>query len=167
MECLTTRETAEKWNVSIRGVQNFLADGRIPGAKRLGRNWAIPSDAEKPADQRHQRKVKGSRECPSVPFLMCYLPLPKGDANGAEEMLETQDERIQLRAEIAVMRGEFETAVRLCESIPESSPIKICAYAKLMEAAIATGNFPQYVRANSYLMVFAGNGKRKRLRWLF
>lgn len=28
----------------------MCADGRIPGAKKFGRDWAIPADAEKPMD---------------------------------------------------------------------------------------------------------------------
>ncbi len=52
MEYLTVRETAEKWNLSDRMVQRFCVDGRIPGARKFGRAWAIPSTAEKPQDPR-------------------------------------------------------------------------------------------------------------------
>lgn len=48
MEYLSVRETAEKWNLSVRMVQQFCAQGRIPGAQKLGKIWTIPVDAEKP-----------------------------------------------------------------------------------------------------------------------
>lgn len=52
MEYLTAQEIADKWNLSKRMVQQFCIDGRIPGAQKLGRVWAIPADAEKPQDPR-------------------------------------------------------------------------------------------------------------------
>ena len=48
MEYLTVREIAEKWGVSQRMVQRLCVDGRISGARKFTRVWAIPADAEKP-----------------------------------------------------------------------------------------------------------------------
>ncbi len=45
-------EVAREWNLTNRQVQNLCAKGKIPGAGRLGRSWAIPDDAEKPKDGR-------------------------------------------------------------------------------------------------------------------
>lgn len=50
MEYLTVRETAERWNLSERTVQQLCVDGRIPGARKFGKSWAIPAEAEKPRD---------------------------------------------------------------------------------------------------------------------
>ena len=52
MEYLSIRQIAEKWGLSIRRIQVLCADERIPGAVRIGYSWAIPADAEKPADAR-------------------------------------------------------------------------------------------------------------------
>ena len=52
MEYLTVREIAEKWGVSQRMVQRLCVDGRISGARKFTRVWAIPADAEKPQDHR-------------------------------------------------------------------------------------------------------------------
>lgn len=49
---LTIKEVAEKWNLTPRRIQKLCADGRIPGASKFGRDWAIPKDAEKPVDER-------------------------------------------------------------------------------------------------------------------
>ena len=35
-------------------VNQYVAQGRIPGAERFGRSWAIPDDAVKPTDPRKQ-----------------------------------------------------------------------------------------------------------------
>lgn len=52
MDFMTIKDAAEKWNISKRRIQILCADGRIPGAERLGYCWAIPKDAQKPADAR-------------------------------------------------------------------------------------------------------------------
>ena len=48
----TIKEIAAKWNLTVRRVQKMCADGKIPGASKFGRDWAIPVDAEKPIDER-------------------------------------------------------------------------------------------------------------------
>ena len=52
---LSVREISYKWNVSERWVSKLAQDGRIPGVERFGRSWAIPEDAEKPADPRKEK----------------------------------------------------------------------------------------------------------------
>lgn len=48
MEYLSVEKTAEKWGISQRSVRNYCAQGRIAGAKRIGKTWYIPEDAQKP-----------------------------------------------------------------------------------------------------------------------
>ena len=55
---ISIRETSYKWGVSERRVNQYVAQGRIPGVERFGRSWAIPEDAEKPTNPRTQ-KLKG------------------------------------------------------------------------------------------------------------
>ena len=52
MEYMTIKETAEKWNLSVRIVQTISNEGMIDGAMKFGNTWAIPKDAVKPADKR-------------------------------------------------------------------------------------------------------------------
>lgn len=52
MNYLSIRQTAEKWNLSKRRVQILCAEDRINGAIRIDSTWAIPADAQKPADAR-------------------------------------------------------------------------------------------------------------------
>ena len=49
---MSIKETAEKWGITPRRVQVLCASGRIAGAGKLGREWAIPVDAERPKDER-------------------------------------------------------------------------------------------------------------------
>lgn len=52
---LSIRETSYKWGVSERRVNQYVLQGRIPGAERSGRSWAIPENAEKPGDPRKDK----------------------------------------------------------------------------------------------------------------
>ena len=49
---LTVKEAAEKWNITIRSVQIMYAQGKINGAAKVGRVWAIPANAKRPCDGR-------------------------------------------------------------------------------------------------------------------
>ena len=52
MEYLSISQVAEKWGIKQRRIRTLCEDGRIPGANKIGAYWAIPSDAEKPKDER-------------------------------------------------------------------------------------------------------------------
>lgn len=52
MEYLSISQVAKKWKLSTRRINVLCSEGRIPGAMKIGSYWAIPEDAEKPADAR-------------------------------------------------------------------------------------------------------------------
>lgn len=52
MEYLSVRQTAEKWGISTRRVNELCAEFKIPGATKIGSYWAIPADAVRPKDGR-------------------------------------------------------------------------------------------------------------------
>ena len=58
----SVQETARNWGISVRWVNQYALDGRIPGAERLGRSWAIPEDAVKPEKHRSGPKPKEMSE---------------------------------------------------------------------------------------------------------
>lgn len=61
MEYMTIQDAANKWGISSRRIQVLCSEGRLPGAIKFGRQWAIPVDAEKPNDARIKsgKYVKG------------------------------------------------------------------------------------------------------------
>ncbi|MDT8978663.1 DNA-binding protein [Paenibacillus sp. chi10] len=52
MDYISIAETSIKWGISPRRVQTLCAQGRIIGATRFGKAWAIPKNTDKPADAR-------------------------------------------------------------------------------------------------------------------
>ena len=66
------KEAAEKWNISVRRVQTLCATNRIPGVFRMGRDWMIPGDAQKPMDGRSKASHMGTDARQKV-----NLPMPR------------------------------------------------------------------------------------------
>lgn len=52
MKYLTIQEAATLWEISDRRIQKLCAEGRLEGAKKFGRQWAIPASTTKPDDAR-------------------------------------------------------------------------------------------------------------------
>lgn len=82
MEYLTVRETAEKWGVTIRQVQNLCKERKVKGAIRFSRAWAIPKDAEKPgnvrckANERSEIKWNSGENKELHEKIVEFLPFP-------------------------------------------------------------------------------------------
>lgn len=54
MNYISVKEAADNWNISVRWVQKFCAEGRIPNVLRFGHSWMIPKDAKRPYDLRRK-----------------------------------------------------------------------------------------------------------------
>lgn len=52
MKYMTTNEASKKWDLSDRRIRVLCTEGKIEGALKIGRNWSIPADANKPVDGR-------------------------------------------------------------------------------------------------------------------
>ncbi len=49
---MTIKEVSEKWNIGVRRINTLCLQGRIEGASKFGKSWAIPTSTEKPKDER-------------------------------------------------------------------------------------------------------------------
>ena len=117
MKMITAQEAAQKWDVSLRRVQDYCKKGRIEGAERFGLNWMIPEGAQRPADGR-KKKSRGQADASSAdmpmprktPFLyMTDLYHTPGAAEESIEALSGNPEaQILFAADIAYSRGEID-----------------------------------------------------------
>ena len=48
MKYISASDAAKKWGVSERSVRNYCSEGRVEGARLIGKSWMIPAEAEKP-----------------------------------------------------------------------------------------------------------------------
>ncbi len=183
MEYLSVRETAEKWNLSVRMVQQFCAQGRIPGARKLGKCWAIPGDAEKPQDPRVARKQRGeippSRGLLDHTNLMPLMnkPFSPGECLAAVEAMAVGPQRDIAMAEYHYFSGQPEAAAMeterylKCDDLgARLSACLLFAYANLslgriqqarfalheLNTALADSNDSPEVRAASAFVAAAG-----------
>lgn len=46
---ITVQEAATNWRVSVQRIRQWLSSGRIKGAVKFGKAWAIPPKAKRPA----------------------------------------------------------------------------------------------------------------------
>lgn len=151
---LFNRETAEKWGVSERRVNQYCAEGRVPGARKFGRSWAIPADAEKPGDPRRARRQEksASAAAPSehpldLANLMPLLntPFAPGCCQKAVEEMPAGPQRDIAHAEYCYFSGRAEEAAQVASAYLTSPDMSarlsacfIYAYANL-----SIGNIPQ------------------------
>lgn len=135
---MTCQQAASKWRISPRRVQILCGEGRIAGARRIGRAWLIPADAEKPRDA---RKPDAAPVCPYWPEILQLdshlMRLP-----GTQEILRQpmDDLRRQLLiAEMAYLQGDYSTARQLLQDITPDSPAYLCALSVSTAASAALG----------------------------
>lgn len=122
MDYITVQQAAEKWNISPRLVQQYCADGRIPGAQKFGTAWAIPASAQKPADPRKEKAAPTSitaplEEAPSHPIPMPLLngPFLPGHCKEYVESIPDAQLRDIAWAEYYYFSGQPEEAARIAE----------------------------------------------------
>lgn len=58
MDYMSIKEASEKWGISDSRIRLLCREGRIDGAIKIGRSWAIPFDAAKPIDGREAIKKR-------------------------------------------------------------------------------------------------------------
>lgn len=61
MEYLNTTDIAKKWGISRRGVLQHISRGNLPQAKKIGRDYIIPSDTPKP-ERKHTPRLPVYKE---------------------------------------------------------------------------------------------------------
>ena len=157
MESLTVRQAAEKWGLSPRAVQQLCTQGRIPGAQKFGKAWAIPADAQKPGGPRRVRLQEPPAPAQPSPgrslsggILMPLMNTPflPGHCQEAVEAMEAGPQRDIALAEYHYFSGQPEQAVLEAEPYLTSphmgarlSACLLYAYANLSLGRIQQARF--------------------------
>ena len=92
MEYLSIHEMSKKWNIKERKLTAFCRDGRIDGAKKIGKEWMIPSDSIKPLDKRTKEfenyKFEYNKSITTIPF---------SEANSEIKLFNTFEEKYNIK----------------------------------------------------------------------
>jgi len=141
MNYLSIKEVAEKWNLNVRSVQKYCMNGKIPGAKNIGRQWLIPSTAVPPLDGRTKSAKKGfGRSAYHFPVFI-YSPL-----YNFQDQLE-KEERQLLQAQLLHFEGDYSESILLCRQVLEHchiSSVAAGAYLMIGLNAILLGLHTEY-----------------------
>ena len=72
MEYLSVHDMSKKWNIKERHLTAYCRDNRIAGARKIGKEWMIPSDAIKPIDKRtkefEEYKLEIEKNNTTIPY---------------------------------------------------------------------------------------------------
>lgn len=86
LKYMTIQDAARKWDISTRRIQTLCIEGRLEGARKFGRQWAIPADTEKPDDARI-RSGRYVKKAAGDIFNEGAEPPKKGDLKKMAEQL--------------------------------------------------------------------------------
>lgn len=123
---ISAQELGEKWGISKRRVNQLCADGRIPGAQKVGQSWTIPADVRKPADLRAYPKEKawvGPKPGNLMPLMnTSFAP---GCCLKAAKAMEKGPQRDIALAEYHYFSGQPEAAASEMERYLASSDMQV------------------------------------------
>jgi len=152
MEYITAYEAAEKWGVTPRQVQRLLAAERIPGARKQGRDYRIPADAEKPGDlrcEKHHPQDSLAAELAEI-FEATALPMPRDNPDAIFGMVKEERLRLPYECELAYLRGDFELVKQIYKTRGDEA-IRVRITPTAMAAAISAGDFPFFLEVENHL----------------
>jgi DNA-binding CsgD family transcriptional regulator len=153
MEYISAMEAAERWGVSLRQVQRLLAGSRIPHAKKYGRSWMIPYDAEKPADPRREKKPPADSLYSQLTYITeaTTIPMPAHNPDAILKIVKEEKPRLQYEAELAYLRGDFTHTMHCYDKTEGDEAARLRASLAAVAAAINLGDYPAYLEIEAYL----------------
>ncbi len=160
MEYISTIEASEKWGVSLRQVQRLLADNRIPRAKKYGRSWMIPGDAEKPADPRREKNPPVQSLSSELVHVIeaTSLPMPIHNPDAILNTVKEERIRLQYEGELAYLRGDFARVMGCYHKTGRDDAARLRASLIGVAAAISLGDYQAYLKIETYLKSYVGEG---------
>ncbi len=121
---LTTKQAAEKWQISVRRVRTLCARGKIDGATKDGKLWRIPSCAANPCAAHCKSDIFAQVAAKKAQLDLCR-PL-----TDAERQQFLHDFAISYTYNSNAIEGNTlslsETATAMCGRPVEGKPLKDC-----------------------------------------
>ncbi len=139
MEYLSAKEAAEKNNLHIRTIQKWAKEGKIAGARKVGRDWLIPEEAFEPIEHTKEstKEAVVCEENEISDFIAMPVLSGKFISGTALEYIESfahEAERKIARAEYHYFRGEATNTIRMTEGLRFSKEYNIRMSALLLHS---------------------------------
>jgi len=153
MEYISASEASERWGVSLRQVQRLLAGNRIPRAKKYGRSWMIPDDAEKPADPRRDKKAPRYSLPSDLADVIAAttIPMPADNPDAILNIVSEERPRLLYEGELAYLRGDFQRTLHCFYETEGDDAARLRACPSAVAAAVSTGDYRSYTEIDEYL----------------
>lgn len=145
MQFEQAQQTAERLGVTVRAIQKWANEGRIPGAKKVGREWMIPVGLVKPVD-----KVKISDKPKKIRMAMPLLnsSFTPGKCREYIDCIPDEDDRKIALGEYYYFSGQAELCAKTVEEYLDSedeslrySAALLCSFANLSRGHIHLARF--------------------------
>lgn len=160
----SSQRAADRLGVSVRSIQKWAKEDRIPGAVRHGRSWMIPTDfvsAEQPeeqsktAGQPEEQAKPAEQQCSSdsravriaMPLLNSAYPV--GKCREFIDSIRDEDDRAIAWGEYYYFSGQQKLAAKMMEPYKDSDDPVLRYSANLVEffSGFTLGQIDQAMRA--------------------
>ena len=105
----TAALAAERLGVTVRAVQKWAKEGKIEGAKKIGRDWMIPVDEVQADADIETGDIQG------VTYPLFQLPHTSGDMVKKAESIDDISRRHLALAQIYYFMGDLDKTIELTE----------------------------------------------------
>lgn len=146
MQFEQAQQTAERLGVTVRAIQKWAKEGRIPGAKKVGREWMIPVGLVKPVDKLQISNTTDKKIRMAMPLLNSSFPV--GKCREYIDCIPDEDDRKIALGEYYYFSGQAELAAKTVEEYLDSedeslrySAALICSFANLSRGHIHLTRF--------------------------
>ncbi len=159
----TADKAASRLGVTMRCVQKWAKEGKIPFAHKVGRDWMIPNTAVRPSDKviketktapENKTKIYDKRPLFSAFPLMKYFSF--GKMEDCISTLETEEERKMGLCEYYYMIGELSKCAAETEPLLNSPNLEIrsmaavyCVFSNLAEGHLNKSRYASKIIQNA------------------
>ena len=160
MQYITASQAAEKWEITVRRVQDLCRSNSINGAVRWGRDWMIPADAHRPGDRRRKAEnqtvettAQLPRANPAIAMSNIYH-IPGSADTVAESLSPRPAAKALFQAQIAFCRGELDGTVALVRNLlqtPRGHDLQIGCGLILGMCAVCKGDVQMWNEAKQII----------------
>ncbi len=144
MEYINAKEASVKWGISERRVRYLCSEGKVSGAKSIGKQWIIPADTARPVDGRTKNARAQKDEEPY------HFPLLIYTRHYASQAELSDSEKLLLQAQELHLQGEYVESVSLCRKLLAEEPttaVTVGAYFTIAFNAMLIGLPMEYQEA--------------------
>lgn len=118
MEFESANDAALRLGVTVRAIQKWAKQGKIPFAHKAGRDWLIPSDSVKPSEMSEKHKIYLNEPLPII------HPFETGRAAEYIENIKDPDDKEMALCEYYYLTGRFkESCIKAELYLDSQNPI--------------------------------------------